>query len=351
MTLSETWLKDDQNLLDHVQFNGYHQPVYRNRDNKRGGGIGAYIKSSVSFKLRPDINSMDKSIEHLWVEIKGKNKNSSLLIGIFYQPSSQERDKLVWIDKLNQLLSQIHIIWQGPLVIVGDMNIDLLSEKNKQSLKDYKELLKDFELYQHITKPTRKGKSLLDHVISNIPRKLITENVLPADEVSDHDSPFVVLNIRKEHFEPRYKYIRQEKHFQLNNYKNDFSELPLNLVYAFNDPNTQISVLNDLITNCIDHHAPLKRIKFTRPAAPWMKDPEIQRLQHHRNHYRRLAHQLQDDESWFHFRNARNNLKKNNQKNKINIFQKGTIVKKTKRSVENNQATSFTKQQSHKSGS
>ena len=61
-----------------------------------------------------------------------------------------------------------------------------------------------------------------------------------------------------------------------------------------------------------------------------MKDPEIQRLQHHRNHYRRLAHQLQDDESWFHFRNARNNLKKTIKRTKSTFFKKALSSKRPK---------------------
>lgn len=31
------------------------------------------------------------------------------------------------------------------------------------------------------------------------------------DEISDHDTPYVIVNIKKERYEPRYKYIRGKR--------------------------------------------------------------------------------------------------------------------------------------------
>ena len=43
ITMSETWLKDNQKLLDYVNIFGY-KLEYANRDNKQGDGVGVYIK-------------------------------------------------------------------------------------------------------------------------------------------------------------------------------------------------------------------------------------------------------------------------------------------------------------------
>ena len=96
ITLSETWLKNDKHLLEYVRLPGY-EFAYRNRDEKRGGGVGIYIRDTIEFKVRSDISKLDDSIEHLWVEIQGKKKNSACLIGVFYQPSSENNKKLEWI--------------------------------------------------------------------------------------------------------------------------------------------------------------------------------------------------------------------------------------------------------------
>ena len=54
-----------------------------------------------------------------------------------------------------------------------------------------------------------------------------------------------------------------------------FKQLPTSLVYAFDEPDDKILVLKNLVNQCISEHPPIKRTKFTRPPAPWLKDPEI----------------------------------------------------------------------------
>ena len=122
--------------------------------------------------------------------------------------------------------------WHGVIIITRDVNIDPFREQ-KESTKRYKSILHSFNLHQHITKPTRKCKSLIDHICSNVPKKLIHNDVIYTDEISDHDTPFVILNIKKERYEPRYKYIRDERKVDMNQYVNDLSKLPVSLVYGF----------------------------------------------------------------------------------------------------------------------
>ena len=61
----------------------------------------------------------------------------------------------------------------------------------------------------------------------------------------------------------------------MNQYVNDFSKLPLSLVYGFEEPEDQISTLNKLFTDSLESHTPTSRAKLTRPVAPWKKDPTI----------------------------------------------------------------------------
>ena len=50
----------------------------------------------------------------------------------------------------------------------------------------------------------------------------------------------------------------------MNQYVDDFSK-----------PEDQVSILNKLLNDCLESHAPTRRVKLTRPIAPWMKDPTI----------------------------------------------------------------------------
>ena len=119
----------------------------------------------------------------------------------------------------------------------------------------------------------------MDHVISTIPDRVIHHDVLKTDEISDRNTPYVIFNIKKEKYEPSYNFIRNEKSLVMKNCVTDFQQLALNLVYSFDDLDDQVSMLHKLIKDCINIHAPLKRVKLTRPIAPWMHDPKIIELQ------------------------------------------------------------------------
>ena len=69
------------------------------------------------------------------------------------------------------------------------------------------------------------------------------------------------------------------RNFNIKEYYADFSTLPFSTVYYFENPDDQLAMLNKLILDCIDRHAPLKRKKITRPPPPWMKQLEIIELQ------------------------------------------------------------------------
>ena len=56
------------------------------------------LKDCILCKIRNDKISLQYSLEHLWAEVKGKNKKSPYFIGIVYQPSSENAKKIEWIE-------------------------------------------------------------------------------------------------------------------------------------------------------------------------------------------------------------------------------------------------------------
>ena len=327
ITLSETWLKNNHHLIEHVQIPGY-QLDFGNRDNTRGGAVGVYIKEHIKFKRRHDIEKIVDSFEHMWFEFSGKNKYSSFLLGILYQPHSDNASKELWLNHLEHLISNIMIKWDSVMILAGDMNIDLL--KQSQVADKYMRILARFKLTQVIREPTRQGKTLIDHIATNIPKKVVASGVLPCPEISDHDAPYIIANIRVTRFVPRYKYIRNEKSLNVKNFTLDFSRLPFNLVYAVSDPNDKLEIFNDLVQKCLDQHASRTRTRVTRPPAPWMKDLNIQRLQEQRDLYRYKAHHSGLDSDWKIFRNVRNKIKKVIKDTKRAFYQSALSSKRPK---------------------
>ena len=62
------------------------------------------------------------------------------------------------------------------------------------------------------------------------------------------------------------------KNFNKKEYYTDFTTLPFSSAYIFDNPDDQLAMLSKLILDCIDRHAPLKRTRFSRPPAPWIKN-------------------------------------------------------------------------------
>ena len=173
-------------------------------------------------------------MEHLWLEIQGKNKHSKLLLGNFYRSEAMHRPS-VWLDKFEDLISYITTQWDGLLVLTGDMNFDLLGIADAPTRR-YMSLLDTLNVKQVIDKPTRTtrtSRTLLDHIIINDLSKITSHGVIPCSIVSDHDGPFACVNIRVARYQPRYKYIRNLKNLSETAFLDD-------------DPDDQLETLNTL---------------------------------------------------------------------------------------------------------
>ena len=97
ITLSEMWLKNDKHLLEYVRLSGY-EFAYRNRDEKRGGGAGIFIRVTIEFKVVVTYRNQ-------MIQLNIYGSNSACLVGVFYQPSSENNKKRTWIEKLDSVLS------------------------------------------------------------------------------------------------------------------------------------------------------------------------------------------------------------------------------------------------------
>ena len=203
-------VKEQQTFLEYASLPGY-KFSYRNKDEKRDGGIGIYVKDCITYRIRNYIISLD-SLGHLWVEVKGKNKKSSYLTGIIYQYNSENTKNIEWIEKIDAILSSVKSTWHSTIIQTdrqtGDTNIDLLSSSTTRDM--YKQqMLCTYQLSCHVTKSARKGKKLIVHISSTVCKnKILHSDVLPCLTISDQDAPYIIVNISTNKYEIRYKFIR-----------------------------------------------------------------------------------------------------------------------------------------------
>ena len=241
ITMSENRLKENHLLLQYVTIPGYTH-AFNNRDKKRSSGVEVYIKDSIKFKRRSDIEKKYPTLEHLWLEIPGCNKHSRLLLGTIYRFESMVpySDWIVTFESPRDFA--IH--WDGALLLTGDLNVDL-QRPDIPATKKYSDVLKTMSLQQLVSKPTRTtqhSSTLIGHIITNIPNQVTQTDVISSLMISDHDAPYVCINVRITRFVPRYKFIRNEKNFNADAFIEDFEQLPLSIVYSTDDPNMQVDL-------------------------------------------------------------------------------------------------------------
>ena len=108
VVLSETWLQECSFQQNYVQISGYNS-VFRTRKNKRGRGVSFYIKESFTYKVRRKLSKGYDNLEILFDEIVRRNKNTPSLICVAYQTSSNEAEKLEWLENFENLLADVYL--------------------------------------------------------------------------------------------------------------------------------------------------------------------------------------------------------------------------------------------------
>ena len=182
--------------------------VFRNCKSIRGGGVGAYIHESITFKHQKDIGNLQPDLEHLWIEISGHNKYSKALIGVVYQ-SMHILSNSDWFGRFEALLGHLMVDWDGLLVLTGDVNIDMLRPLNSLT-KQYQTVLDVFGIQQMVKQPTPvtlSSRTLIDNIVTNYLQNITHTGIIPSSVVSDHNAVFACINLRVPRFQPRYKFI------------------------------------------------------------------------------------------------------------------------------------------------
>ena len=126
-TLSEAWLTSNTHQINYVRI-PVLQLLNRNGSNKEGGGVASYVRGNIEIKPRDDLSNLDSYVEILWFEIKGKNRNSDILIGVFYQPNFESSLVQASLDKFDRVLNKVLTNCNGIKIITGNMNINFLRE-------------------------------------------------------------------------------------------------------------------------------------------------------------------------------------------------------------------------------
>jgi hypothetical protein len=186
LAINETRM-DDSVPIESIAIQGYNW-ISKNR-NRSGGGIGLFIRDSINFRPRTDLNNLD--IEILTIQIC-KHNVKRFLITTWYRPPNDPVDTLYRFENCLQLIDNDN----KESIILGDVNYDFLSASLSPHASELKFITGLYQYEQLISEPTRVTKdtrTLIDHFYTINPDNIIPKGV---STVSISDL-YLIYGIRK----------------------------------------------------------------------------------------------------------------------------------------------------------
>ena len=145
------------------------------------------------------------------------------------------------------------------MLVLGDLNENLLKYNEDKQTSEYLDMFLNLGFMPIITKPTRitgHTATLIDHIYTNMPEKLIKSGLCLAD-ISDHLPVFCTMaNTLPTNNEPRL--YRDFRHFNEHAFHQDLLAVDFKTLIS-NDVNESISTIVDNLRAVTDCHAPLRK--------------------------------------------------------------------------------------------
>ena len=251
LAINETRLKPDF-PKELISINGYN---WIGRDkNRHGGGIGFYIRETLSYRVRSALNNTQ--IEVLTIEIS-KYKTEPFLVTTWYRPPNMSIETVQECEKLLQCID----IDDKESIILGDLNCNLISEdKNDSNIDELKFVTNMYQYEQLIREPTRvkrKTKSLIDHLFTNKSENFVLMGVSKIT-ISDHYLIYGVRKFPSLKTNTRIIELRDFKNLNERAFTEDIRSLDRLNLHQYACANEMRNVWKENFTRICDKHAPKK---------------------------------------------------------------------------------------------
>ena len=154
----------DKSILDSL----IHLPGYslvRFDRNRNGGGVFAYIRSSINFRRHTSLES--DYLELLALEVN-KQKSKSFLVYCWYRPT---HSPVEYFDIFEQLVNKAESYYMDTY-ITGDLNCNLWSDCGEHHTIRLVNFMEKYQLSQVMNEPKRltgSSSTLIDLFITNNP--------------------------------------------------------------------------------------------------------------------------------------------------------------------------------------
>jgi exonuclease III len=198
VSICEHWMKDFE--LNSFALSNYHLCSSFCRPTPHGG-VALFVDTALICKPAQLVVSCEEGrFEYAGGQVKYKGRNI-LVISLYRPPGSDVKQ---FLERFEILINQACKKFEQ-IIISGDFNIDLLSDKS-DTVK-FKNVLHRYGFQQTIYKPTRSSQSLIDNIFINFEMQE-SEAVSFFVEFSDHDA--ILLNIPHNNYENKKQSNKQK---------------------------------------------------------------------------------------------------------------------------------------------
>ena len=299
IAITETWLNDSISD-DNLTFHDFHCPVRKDRVRDGYGGVILYVKNTIHFVRRGDLEVNET--ECIWIELKLSNKH--VLIGVFYRAPNSDNLYFTRILDSIGLAIDTGIV---DVIITGDFNFNTLSAQHSRKIVD---LCMEFNLRQCIdvvTHYTEHSSSLIDLLLVNKLESLIKAGVSEpflTQNTRYHCPIFGIFNFHK----PKHKtFKRLVWQYDKANYN-----LLRTLISSVNWSSLVSKNINEYaqnVTDVIIEHSkasiPNRNVNIRPNDIPWMTN-EIKKNIRRRKRLFKRAKTRNSEVDWSNFRRMRN---------------------------------------------
>ena len=266
--LQEVW---DINNINNLTIKGYHPPIFKGRENKRGGGLGIYLDKKLNYHVLDEFSVIEDFYESQVLKVFVGNK-FKLIVNLYRVPNTRIE---LFIDKVNNLLLALKFLNSEEIIIAGDFNINLIRFNEHALTNDFLNTLISHSFLPLISLPSRitqTSANLIDNIFSNKQTNSF-ESGLIYSSISDH-LPVFYLNVSKEKTHTKVEIMKRNMSKpNINIFKQ--SLIQNNWLPVLNDfnPNTAFSKFSSDIENNFEKCFPFERVRQNRrknPLNAWM---------------------------------------------------------------------------------
>ena len=294
--IQETWLTEND-CTSEFELDNY-ELITQGRHCTSKGGLIIYLHNN--FKHTPKLELKYDTWEGQFIHIKKNNHLTKPIIlgNIYRRPLELLENYTQFINEISTHLSNLES-GNTDVVIAGDYNINLLKINEKNIISDYFDMLTSHSFYPKITLPTRltnNNGTLIDNFLCKLTESTLnTTSGIIIEKISDHQPYFTILNnTLTGNNPPHYVKISKSDKKSINHFHEAIAtseclqSLNTNLTQ---DPNINLSILQDTIQTAKNKYLPEKMVKFDKhkhKKSEWITQSLIKSVTFRDKLYKRL---------------------------------------------------------------